>query len=85
MRQIYYYKMRQLFYYKRRQKFVAKCVWFLLQNATDLLQNVTVTTKYDVYYKWRLWIVSYLLTLMPSSHQPTRLFTSAKTQKMILI
>ena len=39
-----YYKMRQVFYYKMRQ---------LLQNATILLQNATVITKCDVYYKLR--------------------------------
>ena len=37
-----YYKMRQVFYYKMRQ---------LLQNATILLQNATVITKCDIYYK----------------------------------
>ena len=49
-----------------RHKFIKKCVWFLLQNATVLLQNAivitkatillqnaTVITKYDVYYKLR--------------------------------
>ena len=39
-----YYKMRQVCYYKMPH---------LLQNATILLQNATVITKYDVYYK--LW------------------------------
>ena len=39
-----YYKMRQVFYYKMRQ---------LLQNATILLQNATVITKCDIYYKLR--------------------------------
>ena len=42
MRQVFYYKM--LFYYKIRQ---------LLQIATILLQNATVITKCDVYYKLR--------------------------------
>ena len=37
-----YYKMRELFYYKMRQ---------VLQNAMILLQNATVITKSDVYYK----------------------------------
>ena len=39
-----YYKKRQVFCYKMRQ---------LLQNATILLQSVTVITKCDVYYKLR--------------------------------
>ena len=39
-----YYKMCQVFYYKMRQ---------LLQIATTLLQNATVITKCDVYYKLR--------------------------------
>ena len=39
-----YYKMRQDLYYKMRQ---------LLKAATILLQNATVITKWDVYYK--LW------------------------------
>ena len=43
MRQVFYYKMRQ-FYYRMRQ---------LLQIGTILLQNATVTTKCDVYYKLR--------------------------------
>ena len=43
MRQVFYYKMRQ-FYDKMRQ---------LLQVATILLENVTVITKSDVYYKMR--------------------------------
>ena len=38
------YKMRQVFYFKMRQ---------LLQNVTILLQNTTVITKCDVYYKLR--------------------------------
>ena len=37
-----YYKMRQVFYYKMRK---------LLQKASISLQNETVTTKCDVYYK----------------------------------
>ena len=37
-----YYKIRQVFYYKMRQ---------LLQNASILLQSVTVITKCDVDYK----------------------------------
>ena len=37
-----YYKMRQGLYYKMRQ---------LLQIATILLQNATVISKYNVYYK----------------------------------
>ena len=41
MRQVFYYKMRQ-FYYKMRQ---------LLQIAMILLQNATVFTKCDIYYK----------------------------------
>ena len=49
-----YYKMRQAFYCKMRQ---------LLQIATILLQNATVITKCDVYYKLRqyahlLWITA---------------------------
>ena len=54
----HYYKMRQLFYYKMRQKFIKKCIRFLLQNVTVLLQNATVVTncddfiiKFDSYYK----------------------------------
>ena len=43
MRQFFYYKMLQ-FYYKMRQ---------LVQIATTLLQNVTVITKCDLYYKLR--------------------------------
>ena len=43
-----YYKMRQVFYYKMRQ---------LLQIATILLQNATVITKCDVYYKLRQYIL----------------------------
>ena len=43
IRQIFYYKMRQ-FYYKMQQ---------LLQIVTNLLQNATVITKCDVYYKLR--------------------------------
>ena len=39
-----YYKMRQVFYYKMRQ---------LLQIATVLLENATVITKWDIYYKLR--------------------------------
>ena len=39
-----YYKILQVFYYKMRQ---------LLQNATILLQNLTVFTKCDVCYKLR--------------------------------
>ena len=39
-----YYKTRQVFYCKMRQ---------LLQIATILLQNATVVTKCDVYYKLR--------------------------------
>ena len=39
-----HYKMRPVFYYKMRQ---------LLQIATTLLQNATVITKCDVYYKLR--------------------------------
>ena len=39
-----YYKMRQTFYYKMRP---------LLQNVTILLQNATVITNRDVYYKLR--------------------------------
>ena len=46
MRQAFYYKMRQ-FYYKMRQ---------LSQIATILLQNATVITKCDVYYKLRQYI-----------------------------
>ena len=38
----FYYKMSQFCYYKMRQ---------LLQVATILLQNATIITKYDVYYK----------------------------------
>ena len=38
----FYYKMSQFFYSKTRQ---------LLQVATILLQNATIITKYDVYYK----------------------------------
>ena len=47
-----YYKMRQIllkmpqqFYFKMLQKFVTKSLDFLLQNATILLQNMTVITK----------------------------------------
>ena len=39
-----YYKMRQSFYYK---------MWQLLQIVTTLLQNTTVITKCNVYYKLR--------------------------------
>ena len=46
MRQAFYYKMRQ-FYYKMRQ---------LSQIATILLQDATVITKCDVYYKLRQYI-----------------------------
>ena len=44
MQQLFYYKMRQGFYYKMRQ---------LLQNMTILLQNATVITKCNVFYKLR--------------------------------
>ena len=51
------------YYYKMRQKFITKCVRFLWQNATVLLQNATVVTncddfitKFDVYYKLRQYI-----------------------------
>ena len=37
-----YYKMHKVFYYKMQQ---------LLQTVTILLQNATVITKCDVYYK----------------------------------
>ena len=43
IRQVFYYKIQQ-FYYKMRE---------LLQIATVLLQNATVITKCDVYYKLR--------------------------------
>ena len=49
----YYYKMRQLFYCKMRQKFITNALDFLLQNVMILLRNVTVITKFDVYYKSR--------------------------------
>ena len=39
-----YYKMRQVFYHK---------MWLLLQIATILLENATIVTECDVYYK--LW------------------------------
>ena len=39
-----YYKMRNVFYYKMRQ---------LLRNVIILLQNATVISKCDVYYKLR--------------------------------
>ena len=42
-----YYKMRLAFNYKIRQ---------LLQIVTILLQNATVSKKYDVYYKLRQYI-----------------------------
>ena len=52
--------MRQLFYYKLLQTLLKNAPAFLLQNATDILQKVTVTTKCndfitkcDVYYKMR--------------------------------
>ena len=48
MRQLFYYKMPQV-YYKMRQ---------LLQIAKILLQNATVTTKCDAYYKLRQYTVS---------------------------
>ena len=43
--------MRKLFYYKMRQSLLQNASDFLLENATVLLQNATVITKYDVYYK----------------------------------
>ena len=65
MRQLFYYDMR-LFYYKMRQKLITNVSGVslhmqlfyckmsqLLQNATVLLHNATVTTKCDVYYKMR--------------------------------
>ena len=42
-----YYQMCQFFYCKMQQ---------LLQNATILLQDATVVTKCDVYYKLRQYI-----------------------------
>ena len=47
-----YYKMCQVFYYKMRQ-LLQNGSGFLLQNVTVLLQNETVITKCDVYYKLR--------------------------------
>ena len=47
-------------YYKIRQKFITKCVRFLLQNVTVVIQNEIVITncddfiaKFDRYYKMR--------------------------------
>ena len=52
--------MQQLFYYKMQQTFTTKCARFfyykmrqLLQIATVLLENATVITKWDIYYKLR--------------------------------
>ena len=45
----YYYKMCQLFYYEMTQFY--HNMQQLIQNAAILLDNVTVTTKCDVYYK----------------------------------
>ena len=39
--------MRRLFYYKMRQKFIIKCDGNLLQNATVLLENAQVITRWD--------------------------------------
>ena len=50
--------MRQ-FYYKMRH---------LLQNTTILLQNVTVTTKCDVYYKLRQYNIVWCITYEFWSH-----------------
>ena len=36
-----------------QQKFITKCVWFFRTKCNNLLQNVTVITKSDVYYKVR--------------------------------
>ena len=49
-----YYKMRQAFYYKMRQLYYK--MQQLSQIATILLQNATVITKYDFYYKLRQYI-----------------------------
>ena len=46
-----YYKMRQGFCYKMRQFYYK--IWQLLQNGAILLQNATVITKCDGYYKLR--------------------------------
>ena len=46
-----YYKMCQVFHYKMQQ---------LLQIATVLLQNATVITNCDVYYKLRQYSYTYL-------------------------
>ena len=47
-----YYQICQFFYYKMQQ---------LLQNATILLQDATVITKCDVYYKLRQYIQQILM------------------------
>ena len=60
MRQLFYYKV----YYKRRQVIILQNATFcnkilhLVQNASILLQNATVITKYDVYYKLQQYILS---------------------------
>ena len=46
-----YYKMRHAFYYNMRQCYYK--MRELLQIPTILLQNATVITKGDVYYKLR--------------------------------
>ena len=43
-----YNKMRELFYYKIRERIFTKCVSFLLQNATVLLQNLYKMLQYRV-------------------------------------
>ena len=57
MHQVFYYKMDKVFYYKMQQFYYK--MWQLLQNVMILLQNATVITKCDVYYK--LWQYIHLL------------------------
>ena len=54
-----YYKMCQVFYYKMQE---------LLQNMATLLQNVTIITKCNVYYKLRQYTQQLLWYFRPNSY-----------------
>ena len=66
--------MRQVFYYKMRQ---------LLQIATILLQNVTVITKCDVYYKLRQ--CRHLFNYIPAQKHGKPYMRSNEISKMFVI
>ena len=50
------YKMRQMLLQNATAILLQNASGFLLQNATVLLENATVITKCDVYYKLRQYI-----------------------------